>query len=223
MALEKLLTFTKKVADLADKPNATMSAPQVKEYFDAAPTELKLALNKLIDDLQSVVDGNSGADNIKATSVPGLTGDNVQALLESLKLNLDLKANSANTLTKTELQTATDGNSGADKIKATPISNSPDTIQGVLEWLKTQIDQAVLGQFPDASITEEKLAFPVATQAELDAHLNNHTGNTSMHVTADEKATWNGMRTVNTKLVVETRTSDPTTPSVGQIWLRTDL
>jgi hypothetical protein len=106
MPLQKLTAFTKKVADLADKPNATMTAAEVKAQFDAAPDEVRQYLNQLIDALQSTTDGDSGADNIKVT----------------------------------------------------PISTSPDTLQGVLEWLKTQIDNTVLGQIPDGSITDEKLS-----------------------------------------------------------------
>lgn len=85
MPLDKLTVFTKKVQDLADKPNGTMTASEVKAQFDAAPEELRVYLNQLIDDLSSVVDGDSGADNIKATSIAGLTGTTVQAILEALK------------------------------------------------------------------------------------------------------------------------------------------
>jgi hypothetical protein len=171
MSLEKLLAFTSKVGDLADKPNATMTAAQVKAQFDAAPEELRVAFNQLIDDLQSVVDGESGADNIGVTPITGLTGITVQELLEALKILVDEKSNTVDVYTKTELQSVTDGSSGADGIKATPIATSPDTVQGILEWLKTQIDSTILGQIPDGSITEAKLAFNPATQAELNEHL----------------------------------------------------
>ena len=85
MALEKLLNFTTDVGDLADKPNGTMSAAEVKAQFDAAPNELRLSFNQLIDDLGAVVDGDSGADNVAVTAIAGLTGATVQAVLESLK------------------------------------------------------------------------------------------------------------------------------------------
>lgn len=91
MPLDKLLGFTKDVGDLTDKPNGTMSATQVKAQFDAAPNELRLAFNQLIDDLGSVVDGDSGADNIGATGIAGITGNTLQALLESLKTLVDSK------------------------------------------------------------------------------------------------------------------------------------
>lgn len=83
--LNKLLSFTKKVQDLADKPNTTMTAAEVKAQFDAAPDELRLTFNQLIDDLQSFVDGDSGADNIGVSAIAGLTGGTVQSLLEELK------------------------------------------------------------------------------------------------------------------------------------------
>lgn len=121
MSLEKLSAFTKKVADLADKPNATMSAAEVKAHFDAAPDEVRVYLNKLIDVLQSVVDGDSGADNIGVT----------------------------------------------------PISSSPDKLQGMLEWLKTQTDGIVLGQIPDGSLTPVKLSFNPSTKEELDEYILN--------------------------------------------------
>jgi hypothetical protein len=173
MPLEKLETFTKKVGDLADKPNQTMSAAQVKAQFDAAPDEVRVYFNQLIDDLQSVVDGDSGADNINVTAIAGLTGTTVQSLLEALKALTDTKSNSLDVYTKTlldggqldnryytetELQSAIDSASGADKVGATPIATSPSTVQGILEWLKSQMDSTVLGQFPDGSITDVKLS-----------------------------------------------------------------
>lgn len=125
MPLQKLTAFTKKVADLADKPNATMTAAEVKAQFDAAPDEVRQYLNQLIDALQSTTDGDSGADNIKATPIAGLTGDTVQAILESLK--------------------ALDDSNRA--------------------YLQSQINGVVLGQIPDGTITQEKLAFTIASTA----------------------------------------------------------
>lgn len=133
MPLDKLNAFTKKVQDLADKPNSTMSAAEVKAQFDAAPNELRLAFNQLIDDLGSVVDGDSGADNIGAT----------------------------------------------------PIGTSPATIQGILEWLKTQMDSTILGQIPDGTVTPVKLSFDPATQEELQAETTartTHTADLTSHV-----------------------------------------
>lgn len=89
MPLDKLLNFTKDVGDLSDKPNGTLTPAELKAWFDAAPNELRLAFNQLIDDLSSVVDGDSGADNIAVTAIAGLTGASVQVVLEALKTQID--------------------------------------------------------------------------------------------------------------------------------------
>ena len=78
------------------------------------------------------------------------------------------------------LNSVTDGSSGADNIAVTTVSGlSGNTVQVLLEALKTAIDEAVLGQIPDntlttakyqnGSITAAKCAADVATQAELDS------------------------------------------------------
>ncbi|AYC29642.1 hypothetical protein [Paenisporosarcina cavernae] len=85
MPLQKLNAFTKKVQDLADKPNATMTAAEVKAQFDAAPDEVRVYLNQLIDALKSTAEGDSGADNISVTAIADIAGTTVQELLESLK------------------------------------------------------------------------------------------------------------------------------------------
>lgn len=69
MPLQRLEAFSKKVSDLSDKPNETMTTAQVKAQFDAAPEEVRVYLNKLIDVLQSTATGDSGADNIKLTPI----------------------------------------------------------------------------------------------------------------------------------------------------------
>jgi hypothetical protein len=79
---EKLVSFTKKVADLADKP--ALNPTELKAQFDAAPDEVRTYLNKLIDALKSTTAGDSGAKNTGATTITGLTGTDVQSLLDSL-------------------------------------------------------------------------------------------------------------------------------------------
>jgi hypothetical protein len=83
MAFEKLDSFSKKVSDLADKPSLTPTA--LKAQFDAAPDEVRVYLNALIDALKKTTSGDSGAKNIGATSITGLTGSDVQTILGSLK------------------------------------------------------------------------------------------------------------------------------------------
>jgi hypothetical protein len=86
---EKLNSFTKKVADLPDQP--TLDAAALKAQFDAAADEVRQYLNKLIDATQKTEDGDSGADNIKMTTISGLSGNSVQAVVESLKASVDAK------------------------------------------------------------------------------------------------------------------------------------
>jgi hypothetical protein len=50
---EKLLSFTKKVQDLPDQP--TLTPNELKAQFDAAPEELRVHLNKTIDDVQTAI------------------------------------------------------------------------------------------------------------------------------------------------------------------------
>jgi hypothetical protein len=83
MAFQKLDGFSKKVSDLSDKPSLTPTA--LKAQFDAAPDELRVSFNALIDALKKTTSGDSGAKNIGATTISGLTGTDVQSLIENLK------------------------------------------------------------------------------------------------------------------------------------------
>jgi hypothetical protein len=87
MTFTKLLSFTKKVADLPDAPALTPAA--LKAQFDAAPDELRLTFNNLVDALTQTTSGDSGAKNVGATTISGLTGSDVQTILNSLKTYID--------------------------------------------------------------------------------------------------------------------------------------
>lgn len=93
MTLTKLNAFTKKVADFADQPSGTPA--EIKAQFDAAPDELRTYFNNLIDALKSTATGDSGAKNTGATAITGVSGTDVQTLLESLKTYSDSKINGA--------------------------------------------------------------------------------------------------------------------------------
>jgi hypothetical protein len=141
---KKLLGFSKKVADLPDKPNKQITAAEVKSYFDGPAEEVRQYLNQLIDDLQSSAAGESGAKFIGITSFDG----------------------------------------------------SPDKLQEALQWLKSQINEMAVGQIPDRSIPEIKLAATVGNSIRSNA---------------------------NQPFVIEVRDSDPSAPVIGQMWLRRDL
>jgi hypothetical protein len=86
---EKLVSFTKKVADLPDRPS--LNPAELKNQFDAAPDEVRVYLNKLIDALQKSTAGDSGAKNVGASSLSGVDGSDVQSVLEGLKKYSDEK------------------------------------------------------------------------------------------------------------------------------------
>lgn len=75
------------ISSLADRPNESgMTAQALKERFDNIG-KVMLALgrfNELLNTLQSVSDGNSGADNVGATPLTGNGASTVQSVLEWL-------------------------------------------------------------------------------------------------------------------------------------------
>jgi hypothetical protein len=89
MAFEKLNGFEKKIADLPDVPS--MSAADLKSYFDSAPEQLRTYLNRLITALEDAEEGTSGASSIGTSKITGLNSFNVQGILQELKTALDNK------------------------------------------------------------------------------------------------------------------------------------
>lgn len=87
MAFVQLLSFTKTVSMLPDNP--ALTPDQLKAQFDAAPSELLTYFNNLITALEQTTSGDSGAKNVGATAITGLTGTDVQTLLGSLKTYID--------------------------------------------------------------------------------------------------------------------------------------
>jgi len=117
----------------------------------------------LVTQLQATSADASGAEFIGAETISGLTGNDVQTLLEALSSALTTHKTSTDHdgkyFTESELGATTDGSSGADKIGATAISGlSGATVQALLEALKTAIDNAVLGSIADGSLTDAKLS-----------------------------------------------------------------
>jgi len=89
MAFEKMGAFTFNHAEQPDELN--VAADIAKANFDSRANELKTVLNKVVDLLNATTDGASGADNVGATAVDGLTGTTVQTILEELKTLVDAK------------------------------------------------------------------------------------------------------------------------------------
>ena len=90
MAFEKMGSFTFNHADQADELN--LAADTAKQKFDSRASELKTAINKVVDLLNATTDGASGADNVGATAISGVTGTTVQAQMKSMKGLVDGKA-----------------------------------------------------------------------------------------------------------------------------------
>jgi hypothetical protein len=87
----KITEFLKKVVDLTDTPSENMAPADIKAWFDSSPEELRVKLNKVIDDLLSTAAGASGAKQIGVETISGLTGNDVQTLLQALKTITDNK------------------------------------------------------------------------------------------------------------------------------------
>lgn len=86
--LTKITALTNLIETLADRP--TMSAAELKQYFDSQPEQIRVAFNALIDSLGSSTTGDSGAHNIGSAVITGVTGATVYDQLASLKQLLDL-------------------------------------------------------------------------------------------------------------------------------------
>ncbi|MBN8200476.1 hypothetical protein [Bacillus sp. NTK034] len=84
MGFEKLTAFSKKVSDLADKPNQQLTAGELKAYFDSSPEEVRVYLNKLIDELKA----STASQEIGVSQFSSNPAD-LQGTLEWLKEQID--------------------------------------------------------------------------------------------------------------------------------------
>lgn len=92
-------------------------------------------------------------------------------VFSATRMNSDMSA--VQTAINTIINSTTDGASGGDAVKMTPITGLGDantnTAQKITEALYTAMLALVAGQIPDASISAAKLDFDPATQTELNA------------------------------------------------------
>jgi hypothetical protein len=81
------------VVDMPDRPSAAVppwTAAQIKGAMDYLVTNvIGPRINDFVDALKATADGSSGADGIGVTTIAGMAGGTVQALLESLKAAVD--------------------------------------------------------------------------------------------------------------------------------------
>lgn len=76
--------FKNLISELPDRPNTMLTAEDLKAYFDSSPEELRVALNDLVNALQSTTAGDSGAENIGSAPITGVSGATVYAQLEDI-------------------------------------------------------------------------------------------------------------------------------------------
>lgn len=85
MPLEKLDSFSFNHSDQVDKLYEGKTSAQIKALLDSRGVDLQTKLNNIVNVLKSITDVDSGADNIGVTTIPGISGNTVQSVLESLK------------------------------------------------------------------------------------------------------------------------------------------
>lgn len=96
------------VNNITNQPNQpVISATALKALFDQSDVDQKSYDNSvLLPELESIVDGGSGADNIGATPLVGGTANTVQGVLEELDLKIEEQLPTpANSIDNTKLAT----------------------------------------------------------------------------------------------------------------------
>lgn len=145
---------------LIDALNSTTSGSSGAKNLGATAipgltgTDVQTLLESLTSTLKAVTAGSSGSEFIGSAAISGVSGATVYAQLVSLKSLIDA------VFTKAQIQSTTPGSSGAEIVGSAPISGVAGTnVYAQLVDLKNQINQMILGQIPDGTITKAKLAF----------------------------------------------------------------
>lgn len=128
MAFEKMGSFTFNHADQADELN--LAADTVKQKFDSRASELKTAINKVVDLLNATTDGASGADNVGAAAISGVTGTTVQAQMKSMKGLVDGKAASGHDHDSSYASASHDHDSSYAPIDLAGTGRTIETVKG---------------------------------------------------------------------------------------------
>lgn len=84
----KVNNFTFNHADQTDRPSFPNSGA-LKTAFDSRSESMRVALNGLIDDLMSIVAGDSGAENIGSAPITGVAGDTPYEQIVDVKAQHD--------------------------------------------------------------------------------------------------------------------------------------
>jgi len=153
MAFTRNTAVNNAVSQLPNKP--TISASALKATFDKYGADDKPYINNvLIPELESAVNGSSGADNIGATPLTGGVANTVQGILEELKAEIDL--DDGNNVKLTGNQTV----NGEKTFVVSPQVPTPDSNNDASNkgYVDTTTAAVVLGQVPDGSLTDVKLS-----------------------------------------------------------------
>lgn len=87
---KKITTFTFNHKDQIDELYLTYpNSLDIKKAFDSRCEDIQTKYNGLIDYLLQTTASDSGANNIGVTSIPGISGNDIQTVLESLKTAID--------------------------------------------------------------------------------------------------------------------------------------
>jgi len=160
----------------------------VQTAFDSRAIDNQDFINSIIDALESIVNGSSGADSIGATAISGGTATTIQGILEELKI-LDSQNVKLNTI-----QNITGSKSFLDTVTVlNPAYANSATPKSYVDAIAAAF---VLGTLPDNSVTNTKLATDIKVGSlatlttttkssvvgainEVDADLTTHIGHTT--------------------------------------------
>lgn len=142
MSIQKLV-LTNKYTSQPTEPTPTggFTAQTLKEEFQKQPDQIEAFVNSLIDQLESIVAGKSGAELIGSATINGVAGLTVHAQMASLKQQITASVIGNipdGTLTGAKFQTGTitddilSNNAGQIKDKVSTLENKIKFIDTVL-------------------------------------------------------------------------------------------
>ena len=128
----KIIGYAKNIKDLPDRPN--FSGTVMKEWFDArTDKEVPESINGIIDTLEAVIPGASGAGSIGLSPITGIISSDVQGAIEETYTSVDTKIEQkihdigAGDMTKAEFAGATPGTvKNSDKLEGNTLAQVVD-------------------------------------------------------------------------------------------------
>lgn len=135
----------------------TGTVTENKNVFDKFPEMIAEKINMLVDSLQSFQNGDSGADNISVTEIPGVIGTTVQSILNSFKVMLD------NTYTKDTVNDLLTDKVGEDQIGQYINAVTLDSSNGKLSFQRKDGTTIVIDTMLEKIITN--FAYDSTTQS----------------------------------------------------------